>query len=149
MLRQSNSDQSSPQFHSPSAPNPPRTAAGKSSHASTAATLSVSEDNSISDKPAAGYNDAHVEFSAATCVLEQAISCDLTLRQGLELASALRSLRTVVDHNQLGVDNSSRGVDENGSEGVIHPEWKQVRARQSSRQDLHATLWACRVHFDR
>lgn len=90
--------------------------------------LSIVEDTSTSERPAAGYKDANLELSAATFFLEQAIGRDFSLRNDAELKIALLSLRGVIDRNEFGVDGPSRIMAENAFPGDVQPEWEQVRA---------------------
>ena len=97
-----------------------------------AATLSISEDDLSSQTPAAGYIGAQAESMAATSVLEQIIGRDPTIQHDPELKSALKSLRSSVDHHQLDAFGSSRGLTAtqlaNAASDVIHPGWEQVEA---------------------
>lgn len=93
-----------------------------------AANLSAIEDNSTTDKPAAGYNDANVEFSAATSFLEQAITWDFTLRNDSDLNAALQSLRNVIDRNVLNADAPSKIRTGSTPSDDALPGWDQVRA---------------------
>ena len=97
-----------------------------------AATLSISEDDSSSQTPPAGYIGAQAESMAATSVLEQTVGRDPTIQHDPELTSALKSLRSIVDHNQLDESSSSRRLTAiqlaNAASDVFHPEREQVEA---------------------
>ena len=69
---------------------------------------------------------------AATSVLEQTVGRDPTIQHDPELTSALKSLRSIVDHNQLDASGSSRGLTAtqlaNAASDVVQPEREQVEA---------------------
>lgn len=97
-----------------------------------AVTLSISEDDSSSQTPAAGYIGAQAESVTATSVFEQTLGRDPTVQHDPELISALNSLRRLVVHNQHDASGSSRGLTAtrlaNAAPDVLSPGWEQVKA---------------------
>ncbi|CZT20927.1 uncharacterized protein RCC_06788 [Ramularia collo-cygni] len=132
LLRQSNvaaPSSSSSSSQTPISPTTTRTVKTPIDNAVVAVNLSVSEDNSSSDKPAPGYNDANVELTAATYFLEQAIGRDPVLTSDQELRLALNALRAVIDHSVAGddADAGSKSGTEHTPPNVVLPGWEQVR----------------------
>lgn len=114
LLRQSKDQSPSAHFR---ARNRPVDSPAVGSHSS------ISEDSSSYDTP------AEVQFTAATSVLEQIISQDgPAVQHDSELASALKSLHSIVNRNRIAVGTSARETIEDAGPQYDEPAWDDVRA---------------------
>lgn len=127
LLQQSASNQPSPSTH-PLSTAQLEADQNSVSNASIATQLPAYEDDKNPDPSAAGYIGAQVEFTAATSVLDHAISRDPDLQHDPELITALQFVHGIVSHEDFSTDDSGHNAANKEPPGGVKPEWEQVQA---------------------